>query len=484
MTFEINPARVLFERSEMLYGHFLEHFHRQIYGGVYDPCSPFADERGFRADVIQAIRHINPAVIRWPGGCFVSAYHWRDGVGRNRQPSFDKAWRVEDPNTFGTNEFIELCRALDCEPYICTNAGTGTPEEMSDWVEYCNLRDQGRNARRRIADGYPEPHKVKYWSIGNENYGGWEMGAKGADEWSRYVCESAKMMRRVDPTVSLSAAALSDLDWNVSLLKRCGEYLSWISLHRYWDELWQKNDLTGYSGCMAFVDDLTSTIDQVRGLLTAMGLEKRIKIAFDEWNLRGWHHPNVHTAYQGLGVDEYLKPRDLNDLNASYTMADAVFSACFLNALLRNADIVGMANFAPLVNTRGAIYTHKGGIVLRPTYHVFDLFANDMGDQVLDGWTIAPGPIDLVATRDTKTGWIAVSAINKHETERQCVTLRLPGQGEVSVRTLAGDSPDAYNDVDHTGASIKVNPQAARWTGDGLALTLEPHSVNIIRIKE
>lgn len=127
----LNPDREIGRRSPMLYGQFIEHFHRQIYGGVYDPQSPFADEDGFRTDVLEAMRRIKMPILRWPGGCFVSSYHWKDAVGKERQPFFDKAWRVEDPNSFGTDEYIKLCRKTGCEPYICTNAGTGTAEEMS-----------------------------------------------------------------------------------------------------------------------------------------------------------------------------------------------------------------------------------------------------------------------------------------------------------------------------------------------------------------
>lgn len=179
----IQVNRSLGTKDPNLFGQFIEHFDDQIYGGVYKPDSPLSDESGLRMDVTEAIAALNPPVVRWPGGCFVSAYHWEDGVGPERQPSFDKAWRVEDPNTFGTDEFIALCRRIGAEPYICTNAGTGTPEEMSNWVEYCNLRSEGKYARKRIANGHVEPFKVKYWSIGNENYLPGEIGAKTPLEW-------------------------------------------------------------------------------------------------------------------------------------------------------------------------------------------------------------------------------------------------------------------------------------------------------------
>ena len=173
MKITFTPRQQLGQANPMLYGHFLEHFHRQVYGGVYDPTSPFADEDGFRTDVLEAIRDIKPSIIRWPGGCYVSAYHWHYGVGKDRPATFDKAWRVEESHEFGTDEFVKFCRKVGCEPYICTNGGTGTAEEMSDWVEYCNLKDKGIFAKERIANGYAEPHNVRFWSIGNEN---WEIG--------------------------------------------------------------------------------------------------------------------------------------------------------------------------------------------------------------------------------------------------------------------------------------------------------------------
>jgi len=192
-------------RSRLIFGHFLEHFHRQIYGGVFEPGSSLSDVMGFRKDVVKALRRINPPIIRWPGGCFASAYHWKHGVG-DRLDVYDKAWKVKEPNTFGTDEFVELCRRVNAEPYICGNAGTGTEEEISEWVEYCNLLDIGKWARLRKANGHPEPYNVKFWSIGNENYLWSDMGTKESNQWSVFVREAAKMMKRVDPTIKLAVA--------------------------------------------------------------------------------------------------------------------------------------------------------------------------------------------------------------------------------------------------------------------------------------
>ena len=496
--YTINPNRIIGKRDILLYGHFIEHFHRQIYGGVYDPQSPLADAEGFRIDVLEAMKRLRVPVLRWPGGCFVSTYNWKKAVGPKRIPTFDKAWRVEDSNLFGTDEFVQLCRKIGCEPYICTNAGSGTPGEMSDWVEYCNLESEGEFARWRIANGYEKPHKVKYWSIGNENYGWWELGAKTVGEWGRLVLESAKMMKHVDPDIELSAAALADIHWNVDLLKQAGLHLDWISIHKYWDMMPQVNNPATYEQCMAFTNNLDTDIQKVRGLLTAMGLEKHIKIAYDEWNLRSWHHPNVHTIKQCREKEEYITPRDKNDINSDYTMADAVFTACFLNTLNRNCDIVGMANFAPIINTRGCIFTYKDGIVLRSTYHVFDLYVNYLGDEILDLWTqdeenmCVTGKtgnveyvsvLDVLPTRFTD-GTLAIAAINKHASMPRIFNLSLTNAVVKEYRqiTVNGESTDSFNDIDTEQVTLYEGP----WlplTGKKIKVDLLAHSVNVIQVR-
>ena len=487
----------------MLYGHFLEHFHRQIYGGVYDPTSKFADEDGFRTDVIEALRRIKTPIIRWPGGCYVSAYDWHLGVGKNRVPSFDKAWRVEETNEFGTDEFIKLCKKLGCEPYICTNAGTGTAEEMSNWVEYCNLRDMGRFAKERIANGYEEPHKVKYWSIGNENYGVWEIGAKDAEEWAKLVRESAKMMLHVDPKIEISAASILDLDWNINLLQKAGKFLDWLSIHHYAEHTAGGAPSVGYDRQMLRTgDDLEGLIDRVRAYLIATGLEKRIKIAFDEWNLRGWYHPFAPDVLdverqcedsEDFYRNKLLAARDKNDLNETYTMADAVFSATFLNICLRNCDIVKMACFSPVVNTRGAIYTYDDGLVLRPTYFVFELYANLLKDTVLKSWsedvpTLTGEDEDKIKTVNAVDavvtygdGMYAIAACNKDPNNAHKLALDMLGDDckEMRIHTLNGPSQESYNDIDRTEVGV-ITTEWMPYTGE---ITLEPHSVNVIEVK-
>ena len=488
MKINIQPKRVLAERDLMIYGHFLEHFHRQIYGGVFDPGNPLSDADGFRTDVLAALQKIQAPIIRWPGGCFVSSYDWKEGVGPNREAVFDKAWRVEEPNTFGIDEYALLCKKIGAEMYICSNAGTGTAEQMSDWLEYTNL-DIGKYARWRKENGHPEPYGVKYFSIGNENYGSWEMGAKERHEWARLVTESAKMLKHVDPTVQLSAAALSDPEWTMELLKYAGRYLDWVSIHEYWDAIHTTNDHATYEQAMAYTAGLDASLCKTEGLLAAMGLEKKIHIAFDEWNLQGWYHPGVHLDNPETDEDKWLKARDKNDDNSQYTMTDAVFTACVLNMFLRHANSVKMGNFAPTVNTRGMIFTHKDGIVLRTTYHVFNLFVNQMGEKIVDSWIPDAMTMDCVDKWGSKKtvpmldtvatiradGRVAVSLINK--SEHESIEIDVSDGGAIgTLYSITGDSVSAYNDIE--------DPERVAITESQVDITkpivLPPHSVSVL----
>ena len=491
----ILPARVIGRRNEMIYGQFLEHFHRQIYGGIWQPGSPLADARGFRRDVLAALRRIRTPILRWPGGCFASAYHWKSGVGAAREPAFDKAWRVEEPNAFGTDEFVSFCRELGAQPYICANAGTGGPEEMSDWVEYCNLRQEGTWAKLRVSNGHPRPHGVTYWSIGNENYLPGEMGARTPAEWGLFVREAGKMMKRVDPTIQLLAASTDNLDWNIGLLREAGRLLDWISLHSYWDGLWQVNDLSSYETCMAYSVEIEAPLLGMEAILRALGMLGKVRIAWDEWNLRGWHHPDVDAPGR-----DYLTPRDRNDRNESYTMADAVFSACFLNCCLAHCATVGMANFAPAVNTRGAIFTHDGGIVERTTYHVFDLYTNSMGETVVDVWLEGGGSfeaaargeirrvpaLDASATLADADGSLRVALVNRSPEAAAAVELVLRDagfDGPAELRTLRAESKDSFNDVDHPESASIHTSTPPRGRGGALRLELPPHSVSVLSVR-
>jgi len=484
---QIEPHRGMQAYDRMIFGQFLEHFHRQVYGGVFEPGSPLSDERGFRKDVMAALRELRVPIVRWPGGCFVSAYHWKDGVGSDRQPSYDKHWKVEEPNTFGTDEFIAWCRAIGAEPYICTNAGTGTAEEMSDWVEYCN-GTTGRWARLRATNGHPEPYNVKFWSIGNENYGSWEMGAKKAAEWSMLVAESAKLMLRADSSIHLLAAATADSDWTLPLLREAGKYLSYISLHGYWDILHVKNNPSDYATCMMFTEHPGHTVRKAESLLCIAGLEQKTALAYDEWNLRSWHHPDRDEA-----ACSAVAARDKNDIHSTYTMADAVFSASFLNTCLRHPQSVRMACMAPVVNVRGPLFVHPNGLVRRTTFHALAMYANLLGEHVVDAWVTSDPfaqadrsipSLDAVATCDAQMRQWRLALINRHPEQPLICKVVLPGRaltGNYKATVLAGDCPDAYNDIEHPQ---RVQPEPVELRFNNGVVSLPPHSITIVQIDE
>lgn len=484
LAFDMNANPSIY--SQMIFGQFIEHFHRQIYGGIFDPGSTLSDEQGFRKDVIEALRDLKVPVVRWPGGCFVSSYHWLKGVGENRVPAYDKAWHVEEPNTFGTDEYIAWCRKIGAEPFICTNAGTGTPEEMSDWVEYCNL-NKGEYGRMRIANGHIEPHNVKYWSIGNENYGPWELGAKTVDEWGYMVRESAKLMLSVDQSIKLFAAAMADENWTIPLLKRAGQYLSYVSIHGYWDFMVEENTPSDYVTCMLKTTKPEEQIQHTIDILKKTGFDKQIKIAFDEWNLRNWHHPGHGQHLKGQNIEA----RDKNDINSVYTMADALFSACFLNSCLRNSEYVSMACMAPVVNTRGPLYVYPEGIVKRTTYHVMQLYATKLQPNILPV-TIKSDMlykndqsvpvVDAVVTCSNDKKKFAIALVNKDPgKEAECDLGMKNIDGIVNCIILSGDSPDAYNDVDKPD---RVVPEITKMKIKSGNVTIPAHSLVILEIND
>lgn len=495
VTIDTGAPSVLY--SPMIFGGFLEHFDKQIYGGVFEPGSPLSDEKGFRRDVLAALKELKVPIVRWPGGCYVSGYRWEAGVGKTRKPTDDMAWGVVEPNTFGTDEYVELCRTLGWTPYICNNAGNGTVEEMRNWVDYCN-GSEGNYAQRRKNNGYAEPRNVPIWSIGNENYWEQEIGYKPIEQWAPLVLEGAKAMKKADPRIQLTAAALPTREWTLPLLKTAGDYLDSISLHGYWIYHGNKGSvhmMPDYLTCIMHSESPEKRISDFIDILEESGYRGRIKIAFDEWNLRAWYHPGFPRKtvqdYNDPEVQRLVAARADNDIASQYTMADALFSASFFNACLRHAEDVGMANIAPLLNTRGPLFVHPKGIVRRTHFHAMAMYANELESRVgkleLEAGTLRHGNrgipvLDGVATVDESgTKW-AIALVNRHPAKPVACTVRMKEamlDGEHAALVLAGDSPEAFNDI---GNPNRVAPQKTTLTFSKGAVTLPPHSLTILKV--
>jgi alpha-N-arabinofuranosidase len=476
--------------SPMIFGGFLEHFGRQVYGGVFDPGSPLADEDGFREDVIDALKELKVPVIRWPGGCFVDAYHWRKGVGEKREPYGDPRWGVIEPNTFGTHEFVELCRRVGAEPYICFN-GLASPRENLDWVAYCNATE-GEFAELRRHNGHPEPFNVKFWSVGNERYD---------KAYIERVRDTASAMKALYPNVLVTCSGSQGGTRATGgavhpyLLETAGEHLDYISVHNYW--LARANTLPRYDYLTAVTKsewpDAYMTL--VSESLHDAG-QGRIKIAFDEWNLRAWQHPgfprNTVKDFRDPEVRMLVEQRVReNDLAEQYTMADALFAASFLNACLRHAEDVTMANIAPLVNTRGPLFVHPEGIVKRTHFHALAMYANLLQSRVgkadvtagaLSRGRSSVAVVDAVATVDDSGGTWSIALVNRHPSKIVACTVKMEGvpiDGRHEATVLGGESPDSYNDVENPN---RVTPRKTQLDFKDGTVSLPPHSLTIVSL--
>lgn len=379
-----------------LYGHFAEHLGRCIYEGIWvGPDKSIPNHAGLRLDVLAALKQLRAPVLRWPGGCFADDYHWRCGVGakEKRPTTVNLWWQHTEPNEFGTNEFINLCRALDCEPYLCCNVGSGSPREARDWLEYCNFTGNSSLTRLRAATGTPEPYGVKYWGVGNENWGcGGRFSPENyAQEYTRYAC----YMRALDPSIQLIASGTSYGDyknpilnvWNHDFCEKMvhADLIDHLSMHRYFSRGGGVafSDAE-YHGLFADLVALERDLTLCEAVLAYFYPDKQVGIIFDEWGV--WH-PEATVA---------------NGLEQPNTLRDAVFAGAALNLFNRWSHRVTMANIAQTINVLQCMAVTNGdSLYLTPTYHVFDMMRRHMGavllTQELEAPTYEAHPIGLSA---------------------------------------------------------------------------------------
>src|SRR6267142_638350 len=376
----IDPARRIGAVDRRIFGNFIEHLGRCIYGGIFDEGSPLSDARGFRRDVLEAARPLRVPILRWPGGNFVSGYHWLDGVGPvdDRPRRSELAWYAEESNHFGTNEFIEYCRRIGAAPYICVNMGTGTMDEAQAWVEYCNGTGNTSWAKLR-QHGHPEPHRVRYWGLGNEMYGGWQIGSLGAEDYVKKARTFALVMKRTDPTIELIGCGHNGWsDWDAIVLEGLAPVVDYHSIHLYTGHPDHYANVFQSHQAERAVRICSALIEQVR---LAQRIAHPIHIAFDEWNV--WYRTRSHEDRVG-GVEE------------RYNLSDALAVATYLNGFIRNCRTVRIANFAQLVNAIAPIFTSPQGLFLQTIYHPLRLYAEHVQDVALDvhveGDTIALRP--------------------------------------------------------------------------------------------
>ncbi|MEX1169131.1 MAG: alpha-L-arabinofuranosidase C-terminal domain-containing protein [Chloroflexota bacterium] len=451
---KLDLDRTLGEVDRNIFGGFVEHLGRSIYGGIYDPGSPLANKAGLRSDVAGSLARLRLANVRYPGGNFASGYRWRDGVGpvSERPPRVDLAWASIEPNTFGTNEFVGFCRKLGTEPYLVVNAGDGDMREARDWVEYCNGTSDTALVRLRAAHGHPEPHRIRYWGIGNEVDGAWQVGAKTAREYARLYHEFAKVMRWTDPAIRLIASATSDWDGDIverawSLVEETGDLIDYMAIHWYVGD--KAGDSTAYLATSELIEARLSAYEGLmRGLTLGPRPRRPIPLAVDEWNV--W--------YRATGGPTEPSSHPLEE---TYDLQDALVVAMHLNAFIRHAPTVRMANLAQLVNVIAPIVTRPDGILLQTIFYPFELFSRTTGTVALDAWwdgeTFSGGAYQGVRTLDVSASLnpdrrgLAVHIVNRSVDQPVDAVIELDGgtfAGSVHVSTITGPDLKVVNTFD------------------------------------
>ena len=474
--------------SKNLYGHFSEHLGRCVYGGLFvGKDSPIPNVNGIRTDVVEALKKLQVPVLRWPGGCFADEYHWRDGIGpqENRKRMVNTNWGgVVEDNSFGTHEFLELCRQIGCEPYINANVGSGTVREMAEWVEYLNSAGDSTVAQERWANGHKEPFHVRFWGVGNES---WGCGGNMKPDFYANLYKQYQTFCRTYGEDRLYRIACGpsgdDTSWTETLMKEAGQFADAISMHYYtiatgeWSNKGQATvfDQAVYDSTLKNAARIGEIMDAHLAVMDRYDPKHRVGLIIDEWGT--WYD-----------VEPGTNPGFLYQQN---TMRDAMVAALTLNIFNAHADRLVMANIAQMVNVLQAVILTDGDrMLLTPTYHVFDLFRPHMDAQLLDSAVFADtmaasGLKQISASASVKDGAVAVTAANLSAEAPAEVLLSVEGcEGKaVSGRILAGD-PHAFNDFDTPDAVCVADFTDLRQTERGLCLTLPPCSVAALTFRD
>jgi alpha-L-arabinofuranosidase len=461
----INRARFRSELDRRVLGAFLEHLGRAIYTGVYEPGSPRADAKGFRTDVIAEVKSLGVPIMRYPGGNFVSGYNWLDGVGpkKDRPTVLERAWNSLETNQFGTNEFIEWCRLVDTEPLLAFNLGTGTAEMAVAYVEYCNVEKGTKWSELRRSHGHQQAHNVRYWCLGNEMDGPWQIGRMTAREYGRKARDTARQIRVLDRSLQLIACGSSNtimptyLVWDREVLEECYDQVDAISLHNYYGNT---PPLTGNSPSRYLalnldmerqIHEIAAVCDYVQALHKS---PKRLWLSFDEWNV--WYRARGGQFADGKGT---FAPKLLEEV---YNLEDALLVGGFVNTLLRQSDRVRIGCLAQILNVIAPLVTNATAVLRQSIFYPYAWALKYARGRVLDltiesetypikATGLRPDLarddqvpfVDVAATLDPATGQVCVLMLNRDvESERELV---LEWADPAPTRVLACETLTAQN---------------------------------------
>ncbi|GGL53117.1 arabinosylfuranosidase ArfA [Wenxinia marina] len=482
-----------------LYGSFLEHLGRAVYGGIYEPDHPTADDNGMRGDVLELVKELDTPVCRYPGGNFVSAYNWEDGIGpKDERPSrLDLAWHTVEPNHVGIHEYADWADKAGIDMMLALNLGSRGLDEARAFVEYVNHPGGSYWSDLRKKNGRADPWNVKMWCLGNEMDGPWQVGHKSATEYGHLANETAKALRAFDRSLELIVCGSSHSDmptypeWERTVLEATYDNVDHISLHMYFEN-YEKNA----NNFLALSEKLGRYIDTVSGTIDFVKAKKRSKkdvtISFDEWNV--WYHTRKQDLSYLHGTEWRFAPPILEDV---YNFEDVLMVGSILNTFIRRADRVRIACIAQLVNVIAPIMTRTGGGAWRQTIFWPFKFASHHGRGTalrlsVDGPTYdadaASGVpcLDIAGVHDADGGTLTFFAVNKSGAEAMEVDLALDGFGaakSVEHTLIKHDDLQATNTEDNPDNVAPRKGDGATLDGGKLALTLPPHSYSMIRVQ-
>lgn len=474
-----------------IYGHFAEHLGRCVYEGFWvGEDSSIPNVRGIRKDVVDALKKLNIPVLRWPGGCFADDYHWKEGIGpRDKRPaSVNTHWgMVTETNAFGTHEFLDLCEQLGCEAYVAGNVGSGTVEEMSDWIEYMTFDGDSEMANLRRANGRDKPWRVKFFGVGNENWGcGGNMTPEYyADVYKRYQTYVRNYSGNRIAKVACGPNSV-DYNWMEVMMRLVGGRMKGLGQHYYvrgtgnWTRKGSATnfDETEWFALMKNSYDIHELIRKNVAIMDKYDPRKRVELYVDEWGTWWDGEPGSNPGF----------------LYQQNTMRDAVSAAVFLNAFNDNCDRVKMANIAQINNVLQAMILTKGkDMLLTPTYHTFEMFKDHQGAKYLpsdltcnpykhNGQTL---PSLSVSASNDKTGQITITLTNLDPEMPAELACELPGFNakKVTGRVLTTEKMNAHNTFENPDTVKPAVLEGLEIKANKILATIPAKSVVVLTVK-
>lgn len=481
--------------DERIYGSFAEHMGRCIYGGIYEPDSPFADENGFRKDVIELVKELGVSIVRYPGGNFLSGYDWKDGIGpKEKRPArLDLAWHGLESNQFGLDEFMLWTTKSDVEPMMAVNLGTNGLKEALDLIEYTNVEAKSKWAQERVRNGHEKPYDIKVWCLGNEMDGPWQLGHKNAEDYATVAADVARGMLQIGEKLELVACGSSNRSmptfgaWEETVLEKTYDLVDHISLHTYYEDLGDTQEF------LIISTDLDYMINEVCNVADAVKAKRRsskiITLSLDEWNV--WNLSKFQAMER---PKEWLPAQRV--IEDEYTFKDAVVLGNLLISILRRSDRVKMACIAQLVNVIAPIRAEKNQPAWRQTTFFPFAYTSRFGrgktlitridaPQISSNRFGEVNAVDAITTYDEVNKKLAVFLVNRSLTETIDTSIMLSGFKITGIENQVTMASNEWMETNNLDNPTRVEPSldiTATSTENILEVKLAPVSWQVIHV--